>query len=318
MGKTELAQELALRLGQKHACQIGVLSADSMQVYTGMDIGTAKLPESVRKVPHFGLDLVEPSSAYSAAQYQGYGRDIIEQEAGLCGGMPPVVCGGTGLYLRALLDDFDFADSDEDKQQQQMEIRQKYEQLHEEIGTEELHSLLSSRDSEAAREVHPNNVRRVIRALELWETGESYADVKQAFKTRISYYPTIWIGLNCEREVLYDRINRRVDIMIEQGLLQEVEQLLYQGYRDALTAQQAIGYKELVPVLEGGLEGADSLDSALDAIKQASRRYAKRQLSWFRGDPRIEWIANDNMSTSQVTEQAFDLIEKYNMKQKKD
>lgn len=311
MGKTEVAQELALQLGQKQARQIGVLSADSMQVYAGMDIGTAKLPEEARKVPHFGLDLVDPASAYSAAQYQSYGRNVIEKQAALSSGTPPIVCGGTGLYLRALLDDFDFADFDAETLQEQAELRDKYEALAEELGAQKLHVLLTSKDPRAAKEIHPNNARRTIRALELWEEGQSYADIKQAFKVRNSYYPTIWIGLNCERELLYDRINKRVDTMIEQGLLQEVEGLLQQGYRKALTAQQAIGYKELVPVLEE----TESLDSAISAIQQASRRYAKRQLSWFRGDERIKWIANDDMTTSQVLEQIFTLIEPYNMVQ---
>jgi len=278
-----------------------------MQVYRGMDIGTAKLPESKRKVPHFGLDLVEPSHSYSAAEYQNYARKIIESETeqdtnSPVYGLPPIVCGGTGLYLRAALDDFDFAGVDEEAAQKQPEARKRYEQLHEEIGTDELYKLLSNRDPAAAKEVHPNNVRRVIRALELWEAGQSYADIKQAFKTRSSYYPTIWIGLTCQREALYQRIEQRVDAMMEQGLLREVDTLLQKGYRDALTAAQAIGYKELVPVLEGNAD----LEVAVSAIKQATRRYAKRQLSWFRSDPRILWIARDTMTAKDVVKEIYE------------
>jgi len=281
-----------------------------MQVYRGMDIGTAKLPESKRKVPHFGLDLVEPSHSYSAAEYQSYARNIIESETGQdisspVYGLPPIVCGGTGLYLRAALDDFDFAGLDEEATQKQLEARKRYEQLHEEIGTDELHKLLSNRDPAAAEEVHPNNVRRVIRALELWEAGQSYANIKQAFKARNSYYPTIWIGLTCQREVLYQRIEQRVDTMMEQGLLGEVDALLQKGYRDALTAAQAIGYKELVPVLEGNAD----LEEAVLAIKQATRRYAKRQLSWFRSDLRIIWIERDDMTATDVVQEIANLDE---------
>ncbi|MCL2403307.1 MAG: tRNA (adenosine(37)-N6)-dimethylallyltransferase MiaA [Coriobacteriia bacterium] len=304
VGKSNVAQELALHLGAD------VLSADSMQIYQGMDIGTAKVPQAKRLVLHFGLDLVKPSSSYSAAEYQSYGRSVIEESVSVRNGQPPIICGGTGLYLRALLDDFDFAGLDEEEQQKHARLRQEYEHLLEEIGAQRLHDLLVTRDSRAAREIHPNNARRTIRALELWEAGDSYADIKQEFKKRNSYYPTLWIGLNCERELLYQRINQRVDDMMQQGLLQEVDRLLQEGYRDALTAQQAIGYKELVPVLEG----SEDLETAVAAIKQATRRYAKRQLSWFRGDPRIQWIENDNMTTPEVLEQIQGLVEDYNGK----
>ena len=290
IGKSSIAQRLAQQQG------VGVLSADSMQVYQGMDIGTAKLSQVERLVPHLGLDLAKPSESYSAAEYQSYAKGIIESEAAAKGGVPPVVCGGTGLYLRAALDDFTFAGVDAEDMQQQEKVRAKYEEMHEHIGSEKLHELLASHDPKAAAEIHPNNVRRVIRAFELWETGRSYSEVKQAFKQRKSYYPTMWIGLTCERDQLYERINQRVDVMMEQGLLSEVEGLLNQGYREALTAQQAIGYKELVPVLEGQVE----LDYAVAAIKQASRRYAKRQLSWFRSDPRIQWVSTDDRSEPEI------------------
>jgi tRNA dimethylallyltransferase len=310
IGKSSLAQELALSLNTS------VLSADSMQIYRGMDIGTAKLPISERKVPHFGLDLIEPAQTYSAADYQAYGRKLIDSagssspEAGrqVAPLSVPVVCGGTGLYLRALLDDFNFAGFTEEEQKEQLERRQKYEGLWEEIGAQGLHDLLAERDLAAAREIHPNNARRTVRALELWEAGESYAQIKKGFKSRVSYYPSLWIGLSCDRASLYQGINARVDKMMTSGLLEEVEGLLAAGYRSALTAQQAIGYKELVPVIE---QGAD-LNLAVDAIKQATRRYAKRQLSWFRGDQRIEWIQSDGLTTAEIFKKAQRLISDYN------
>jgi len=298
IGKSHIAQGLAQHQG------VGVLSADSMQVYQGMDIGTAKLPRDEWLVPHFGIDLVKPSAAYSAAEYQVYARNVIELEAGNQTGKAPIVCGGTGLYLRAALDDFDFV-SHGVETEESLDLRQKYELLHEKIGTQKLHKLLAQHDPRAAAEIHPNNVRRVIRALELWEMGKSYADIKQAFKKRNSYYSTVWIGLNCERELLYQRINQRVDAMMEQGLLEEVDTLLQAGYREALTAQQAIGYKELVPVLEGQL----AIECAVDAIKQASRRYAKRQLSWFRSDARIQWVSTDERTDAEILQLVIELSE---------
>jgi len=302
-GKSELAQKVAQSL------EAAVLSADSMQIYQGMDIGTAKLPLEERVVPHFGIDLVAPTQSYSAADYQAYARNIIEAQTAASSGTPPVVCGGTGLYLRAALDDFDLSSLSEEQRQQQTATRQHYEELHRKLGAEELHALLNKEDPEAARQIHPNNVRRVIRAFEMRAAGDSYADVKQAFKTRTSHYSTLWIGLDCDRELLYQRINARVDAMMAAGLLDEVAALLTRGYREALTASAAIGYKELVPVLE---DGAD-LDTAVEEIKQATRRYAKRQLTWFRGDDRVCWIDVGRDSADEITQHILQLYEQWQL-----
>ena len=294
VGKSELAQHLAASLG------VGVLSADSMQVYRGMDIGTAKLPESKQIVPHFGIDLVDPSRPYSAAQYQSYARDIIENQPSQQG-RPPVVSGGTGLYLRAALDDFNFAS----KPKSLDNARSDYEDLAASIGARALHQLLERRDPQSALVIHPNNVRRVVRALDIYDAGGSYADIKAGFKQHKSYYPTLWIALDRDRTRLYDHINARVDQMMLAGLLDEVETLLKAGYRNALTAHAAIGYKELVPVLEDG----QNLEDAVADIKQATRRYAKRQLSWFRSDQRVNWINIDNMTLDEQMQRAFDLLD---------
>ncbi|MCL2525716.1 MAG: tRNA (adenosine(37)-N6)-dimethylallyltransferase MiaA [Coriobacteriia bacterium] len=326
VGKSEVAQLLAKSMGSS------VLSADSMQVYRGMDIGTAKLLPSQRVVPHYGLDLVDPSEVFTAAAYQSYAREVIERLEVSAEGLPPVVCGGTGLYLRAALDDFDFADGSATSSdttataasaqlsQEQQDLRESYERLHEQIGTEKLHDLLAARDARSAAAIHPNNVRRVIRALELAEAGQCYADIKSAFKQRRSHYPTLWVGLTRDRAELYDHINSRVDQMMGQGLLREVDALLQRGYRDALTAAAAIGYKELVPVIDAhGVDESTWTDearlefaAAVEDIKQASRRYAKRQLSWFRADARVHWIDVDNMTAEEVVARVLKLRDAYN------
>ena len=287
VGKSAVAQQLAEGRGT------AVLSADSMQVYREMNIGTAKLACDQQIVPHFGLDLVNPGQPYSAAQYQQYARTVIEAYVADTGGLAPIVSGGTGLYLRAALDDFDFS---EERSPDTSPQRAALERLAEEIGPVAMHDRLAALDQASADAIHPNNVRRTIRALEMAQQGHSYADTKAAFSKRTSWYPTIWIGLTMDRAQLYQRINKRVDDMLDAGLLEEVRSLLNSGYRPALTAQQAIGYKELVPVIEGGAD----LEMAVSDIKQASRRYAKRQLSWFRSDPRVQWVDVGDKDLAQI------------------
>jgi tRNA dimethylallyltransferase len=181
--------------------------------------------------------------------------------------------------------------------------------LHEELerlGPEALYDLLVERDPDAAALIHRNNTRRIIRALEmLRDGGVSYAETKERFADRNPFYPTTFIGLTMERDALYSRIDARVDAMMEAGLLAEVEALLAAGYRDALTAAQAIGYKELVPVLDG----CGDLESAVAAIKQATRRYAKRQLSWFRADPRVRWVDVTDLSPARTVDAVLALLE---------
>ncbi len=274
VGKTLVAEEIAVRLGGE------IVSADSMQVYRGMDVGTAKPPAEARRVPYHCLDVVEPGQPFSAALYQTLARRSIEDA--MARGRVPVVCGGTGLYVRAALDRMEFPPGE----QHNNPSRERYEHYAREHGAEALHALLSSRDPDSAAAIHPNNTRRVVRALEMHDDGVSYATQKKGFSARKEFLATRYVGLTMERTALYRRIDARVDAMMEAGLLGEVEALLSRGLRQALTAQQAIGYKELVPVLE---EGA-SLEEAVSSIKQATRRYAKRQLSWFRGDPRVSWV----------------------------
>ena len=275
-GKSELAQRLAERLSGV------VLSADALQVYRELNIGTAKIPESKRRVVHYGLDLVSVRQAYSAALYQTYARDIIDQH--LVRGQSVVVCGGTGLYARAALDEFNFAAGD----QTDNPLRSRYEALAAQQGGAELYRLLQERDPASAALIHPHNVRRTVRALELCDQGKSYARATAGFKSFQSHYPgVVWLApMRNDRAALYHDLDARVDDMVEAGLVDEVRQLRARGLARSLCARQAIGYKELL----SWLDGASTYEDAIAAIKQNTRRYAKRQMTFFRADPRIHWI----------------------------
>jgi tRNA dimethylallyltransferase len=292
VGKTALAEHMASVLAGE------IVSADSMQVYRGMDIGTAKLPAGKRRVPHHCIDLVDPGTPFSAALFQHEARETI---TGIVArGRLPVVCGGTGLYVRAALDDWAFPGGEVRTPE-----REALECEAESSGPEALHERLAAVDPASASLIHPSNVRRTIRALEMAARGDSYARQAERFALRRSIYNTTFIGMTMERETLYRRIDTRVDEMVSAGLLDEVQGLLGAGFREALTAAQAIGYKELVPVVESG---ADLAEAAAE-IKRASRRYAKRQLTWFRGDPRIRWIDATDRSPSECAGEAARLLE---------
>lgn len=293
VGKSALAEELAVRLAGE------VVSADSMQVYRGMDVGTAKTPVEDRRVPYHCVSLVEPGEPYSAARFQQDSRSAIAAIS--MRGRLPVVCGGTGLYVRAAVDDFEFAPGE----QADNPIRTAYERLAEANGAPSMHALLAQRDPSAAALIHPNNTRRVLRALEMLDEGVSYAEQHAGFSARQSIYNARFVGLTMDREHLYRRIDDRVDAMIAGGLLGEVERLLAAGFREALTASQAIGYKELVPVIEGSADLADSVED----IARATRRYAKRQLTWFRADPRIAWIDVTDRTLADAAECAVDTLD---------
>ncbi|MDZ4169420.1 MAG: tRNA (adenosine(37)-N6)-dimethylallyltransferase MiaA [Coriobacteriia bacterium] len=285
VGKSDVAERLAL------ADDGEIVSADAMQVYRGMDIGTAKPSLTKRMVPYHCVDLVDPGTPYSAALFQ---RDAREAIAGCAArGRLPIVCGGTGLYVRAALDPLSFpppAERDADT------TRERYGALAAELGPQGLHALLADRDPKSAALIHPNNVRRVLRALEMADEGVSYATQACGFSERTSIFAAAFLGLTMERRALYERIDRRVDSMMAAGLLAEVELLVRSGFREALTAAQAIGYKEFVPVLDGAL----SVDEAVASVKMATRRYAKRQLTWFRADERIRWVDVTDLSPAET------------------
>lgn len=292
VGKSDVADRLASRLSSE------VLSCDAMQIYRGMDIGTAKMMPEERSVPLRLVDIVDPGVAYSAALYQSDARAHIERLLGEQ--RLPVFCGGTGLYLKAALDEMDFPSGELED-----ERRAGYQELAERIGEKAMHALLAERDPESAAVIHPHNVRRVIRALEMHDDGVSYAQQKSKFSVPHERYHAMWFGLTRSREVLYERINLRVDLMFEQGLVDEVRGLMDQGLGDALTSMQAIGYKEIIDALRGAI----AMDEARELIKMRSRRYAKRQLSWFKRDDRIVWFDMDEFTIDEVVDDIYRRIE---------
>ncbi len=292
VGKSDLAEQLAQILGGE------IVSADSMQVYRGMDVGTAKPPAEAHAVPYHCLDLVDPGAPFSAAIYQDAARAAIADIARR--GRVPIVCGGTGLYIRAALDDWEFPGGEiSDPRRAELEAEAAT------LGPEAMHAKLAAIDPPSAEVIHPSNVRRTVRALEMAEQGCSYAEQAGRFSQRRSVYDATYLGLTMEREALYARIDARVDRMLAHGLRAEVERLLAAGFRDTLTAAQAIGYKELVRVIEDDT----LLETAVEDIKRTTRRYAKRQLTWFRGDTRIRWIDATGATVSDITRAALHLLE---------
>ncbi len=292
-GKTDVAQLLALTNDGE------IVSADSMQIYRGMDIGTGKLPEDQRLVPHYGFDLVDPGEPYSAAVYQTYARLCFDDIASR--GKRPFLVGGTGLYVRAAIDAYDFPKGEQIDNPE----REKWTAFAEEYGAQALWDKLHDIDPESAAVVHPNNVRRVVRAFELLAEGTTYAEQKRNLSHIPQAVPAVFIGLAVDPEVLKARIDARVDRMVEHGLVDEVKALLDSGFREGITAPQAIGYKEIV----AALDGETTLAEAIAQIKQATRRYAKRQRTWFRKDKRITWINADSGDAEAIATSAQQFID---------
>ena len=275
-GKTALSILLAQRLGGE------VLSGDSMQIYRHMDIGTAKpTPEERQGIPHHLIDILEPDQSFSVAQYCTFAKEALNQVDGL-----PILAGGTGLYIDSFLTGNSFAEIREDRA-----LREELTLLAQREGGGALKERLARVDPESAQRLHENDILRLVRALEVYETtGRTISYWNRLSRTAEPPYQICWLGLcTTERQILYDRINQRVDEMLEQGLWEEVEWLLHH-YRLSDTARNAIGYKELIEAAEGRAER----DSAVEQIKQNTRRYAKRQLTWFRRNERICWFQLDS------------------------
>lgn len=283
-GKTALSISLAKHFDGE------VVSADSMQIYKYMNIGTAK-PEEEEKcnIPHHLMDIVEPSVNFSVADYCEMAHKTISDIHAR--GKMPILVGGTGLYIDSLVNNVDFGAPDSDPK-----LRAELLAVAEKEGNEAVHKILAEIDPETAEKYHSNNLRRIIRAIEFYKMcGTTISE--HARKEKNSPYNAVWFGIDWDRDVLYDRINRRVDVMLEKGLLDEVKWLLDKGYDRSSTAMQGIGYKEFFDYFDAKI----SLEDALEIVKMNSRRYAKRQLTWFRRNKDINWLAwTDNVAEDAI------------------
>ncbi|QAY68387.1 tRNA (adenosine(37)-N6)-dimethylallyltransferase MiaA [Paenibacillus protaetiae] len=274
VGKTKLSIEIA------KAWNAEIISGDSMQVYRGMDIGTAKITtEEQQGIRHHLIDICDPDTPFSAADFQLRCTEAIADIASR--GKLPFIVGGTGLYVESVCYGYQFADNGSDEQ-----FRQHMQRIADEHGAEALHERLKQIDPKSAERLHPNDVRRVIRALEVYHlTGETFSSQQEGQK-RESPYELCIIGLSLDRAELYQRIEQRIDLMMEQGLVEEVRQLLQSGTPPHAVAMQGLGYKEIAAYLNGEC----TLEAAVTLLKRDTRRFAKRQLSWFRHMENIHWI----------------------------
>ncbi|MEA4847838.1 MAG: tRNA (adenosine(37)-N6)-dimethylallyltransferase MiaA [Clostridiaceae bacterium] len=285
VGKTDISLALARNLYGE------IISADSAQVYKYMDIGTAKLREDeMQGIRHYMIDEVTPDVDFSVAEFRSraevYIRDINER------GRLPVITGGTGLYINSLLNNLDFTDSISDEA-----FRKEMQEIAHIKGSEYVHSMLESIDPASHKRLHPNDLRRVIRALEVHKyTGRPISYYQEESRKQPSRYDFAYIVLTMDREKLYDRIDQRVDKMMAMGLPEEVEGLLNMGYNRDMTSMQALGYKEIADYLQGSV----SKEEAVRILKRGTRHYAKRQLTWFRRDQRVHWVNVDNFFKNDV------------------
>ena len=295
-GKTALSIDIAKKYGGE------IVSCDSMQIYKYMDIGTAKpSKEEQSGIPHYMIDEISPDERFCVVDYANRARKYIDDI--LSRGKLPVLVGGTGLYLDSVINNVGFSEAGSDE-----EYRRKLQELANAEGNGAVHNLLAKIDPSAAEKIHPNNLRRVIRALEIYKTTGKTMEQVNADSVREPLYDTLIIGLNMDRELLYDRINRRVDLMMEQGLEKEVRKILDMGIGKDSTALQAIGYKEFIEYFDGKISKAE----AVEKIKQESRRYAKRQLTWLRRNDKINWlILQNDYNYTKILIQSFTLINKF-------
>lgn len=278
-GKSALSIELAKRINGE------IISADSMQVYRHMDIGTAKITcEEMSGVRHHLIDCREPSEEWSVGTFKRMADEAIAEIYER--GHVPVIVGGTGFYIQSVLYDVQFEPESEDRH-----IRAELEAFYKENGAQALHDLLMEIDPEAAMEIHANNVKRVIRAIEYYrQNGKKISEHNREERIKESPYNYAYFVLTMDRSRLYDRIDRRVDAMIEEGLLQEVKKLKSMGYDRSYVSMQGLGYKEILAYLDG----ETGLDEAVDILKRETRHFAKRQLTWFRREKDVIWYDKDN------------------------
>ena len=291
-GKTALGVEIARRLNGE------VVSCDSMQIYKGMDIASAKpTTDEMMGVPHHMIGIAEMDDSYSVARYVDEAKRVIVDIYSR--NKMPILVGGTGLYFSSLVDNLTFSEEKDTS-----ELRAKLTAEAAEIGNEAMLKRLHQIDPEYAETLHPNNLKRVIRALEVYySSGVTMTEQQRRSRINPSEYDLTAIGIRFEnRELLYERINRRVDIMLENGLLDEAKESMSDGLA---TSAQAIGHKELIPFLKGEC----TLDEAVESLKRETRRYAKRQMTWFNRDERINWITADSADLKKLLENSIKILE---------
>lgn len=272
VGKTKLSIRMAKRFDGE------IISGDSMQIYKGMDIGTAKIKEEETEgIPHHMIDIKEPDEEFSVADFQVTVRSYIDEISRK--GHLPIIVGGSGLYIQAALYNYQFSNEKRDET-----LTKKLEELIQVKGIMPLYDYLKKIDPEEAKKIHPNNHRRVIRAIEIYETtGKTKSEYQKDQKLESPYNVNL-IGLEMDREELYERINKRVDQMVEDGLIQEVESFYRKGY-EQFQSMRGIGYKEFIPYLKG----EESLEDSIRTLKRNSRRFAKRQFTWFKNKMEVNW-----------------------------
>lgn len=298
VGKTALSIKLAEKIGGE------IISADSMQVYKYMDIGSAKIrPEEMQGIPHHLIDVLMPEEEFNVVAFQKMAKECL---LGIYGrGHIPIVAGGTGFYIQALLYDISF-----EQEEENTSLRKDLEALAQKEGNHYLHERLKEVDPVSAKEIHENNRKRVIRALEFYERNHSPISLhNEEQRKKPSAYKSCYFVLNDKRQSLYERIDARVDIMLKQGLLEEVKHLKEMGYQKSMVSMQGLGYKELLSYLEGEI----SFEEAVYLIKRDSRRFAKRQLTWFRREKDVIWIDKPEFDYEDDKILTFMLM---NMKQK--
>lgn len=285
VGKTELSLKLAKELNGE------IVSADSMQIYKGMDIGSAKITkDEMEGIPHYMIDIVEPDESFSVSDYRDMALPILKDI--LNRGKLPIIAGGTGLYINALTCNMDFTEAETD-----YAYREKLNQIAFKKGNDYVHQLLKEVDYKSYEEIHPNNLKRVIRALEVYKlTGKPFSSFNKGNSIYDSEYDVKYYVLNMDREKLYNRINKRVDLMIDKGLIDECISLMDKGYNSSMQSMQGIGYKEILYYFNNQM----SLNDSIELIKKGSRNYAKRQLTWFRRDPRANFMDKDLMSEEDI------------------
>ncbi|MBF0813414.1 tRNA (adenosine(37)-N6)-dimethylallyltransferase MiaA [Staphylococcus saprophyticus] len=296
VGKTEFSIELAKKVNGE------IISGDSMQVYKQMDIGTAKITQDeMSGIPHHMIDILEPDENFSAYEFKNRAQRLIKDI--IARGRVPIIAGGTGLYIQSLIYNYEFED-ETISEQKSLEIEAKLSEL-DKLSNEALHRYLASFDEVSAQEIHPNNRKRVRRAIQYYLKTKKLLSSRKKVQQFTENYDTLLLGIEMSRDILYQRINKRVDIMLERGLVSEVQQLVDNGYETS-QSMQAIGYKEIVPVIKQEL----SLDEATEKLKQHSRNYAKRQMTWFKNKLDVLWLDREKMSLSLMLEEVSVQIQK--------